>query len=237
MQLYPSRKTLALTAGALAMAAASFSTPAAAVTIFQSAGLPVILGSPLSNIGAYCATCGGSQATGEQFTLGSGSTLTSLTFAAVNYTSGSLTYSTTPPLTVSIYQDGPGNTVGGVVWSQSFNTISDALQSNGVDLATIALPNWNLGPGTYDLFVTGANMAVAGTTLATPLPGSGAIYDGAASPLPGVGDLYFTNYGDLGINLNGVVGTVSAPAPVPGAGFAGLAALALSGLYARMRRA
>ncbi|MGA9599236.1 MAG: hypothetical protein WBS22_03090 [Methylocystis sp.] len=33
------------------------------------------------------------------------------------------------------------------------------------------------------------------------------------------------------------IGTVPAPGPVPGAGFAGLAALALAGLYARARRA
>jgi hypothetical protein len=35
----------------------------------------------------------------------------------------------------------------------------------------------------------------------------------------------------------GCGGVVGSPGPVPGAGFAGLAALALAGLYARMRRA
>ena len=51
-------------------------------------------------------------------------------------------------------------------------------------------------------------------------------------------DFYVVNYAQNGSNFSGLnVQFAATPGPVPGAGLAGLAALALAGLYARARRA
>ena len=210
---------LAASAAALTLTTAA---PAGAAVLYQS--IPDLTVAPSLN--AYCSQCGGDgQSIGQVFSLGSAATANSLTFAVDS------SYVWPTSVTVGIYNDAAGS-VGSNVYNQTFSSFaSDVPTGNGTDLVTVNLGAVSLAPGTYDLFMT--NPADLGIPAYSGGPGNQIFIPVGMSSSPLLtGDSYSNISGsDSAISLS------SAPGPVPGAGFAGLAALALAGLYARTRRA
>jgi hypothetical protein len=133
----------------------------------------------------------------------------------------------------------------GPVTSASLNlsafTITNNLTYNIYDASSLA----STLAGTVSGGWNGTSAAVYNGLVSGPQIGSFALNAGQSNTALtfnlnaiGIADLNAAiANGDTYFAIGGTVNAISAPGPVPGAGVAGLAALALAGLYARTRRA
>ncbi len=135
-----------------------------------------------------------------------------------------------------------GQVTGGL-WSDRLVPGSQTTQWNFATPITAFGGNWDLtpgGPGTGIAFtVTFANNTTQSVGTEVPDSFSGEFFGFTSSlPIISVLETAGTQPGFAETyNLSNLVYSSTVPGPIPGAGFAGLAALALAGVYARVRRA
>ncbi|WP_298668843.1 PEPxxWA-CTERM sorting domain-containing protein [uncultured Sphingomonas sp.] len=146
------KNRLLITAAALTLA---MPAAASAATLFQS--LPDLTVAPATN--AWCSSCGGSYQVFDTFSLGSASTLNSITFAVqANYNY--------PTATTVSFHTLSGGLPGSTIASYTFNPsafVSATLTGNNTALITVALPGLALGAGSYDVsFYSPTNLGVPG---------------------------------------------------------------------------
>lgn len=142
----------------ISILALSFATPrdASGSIIYQS--IPDLSVAPVSS---HCSTCGsGTQQIGEQFSLGSSASIDSINFVVQS------DFFWPTPVTISIYQDGPGAVLGTQLYAATFSSFaSDLPASNGpikTDIVGVFTPDLDLGAGTYDIiFSNPVNLGIA----------------------------------------------------------------------------
>jgi hypothetical protein len=133
--------------------------------------------------------------------------------------------------------------------------IAGSLTANGSDFGDLAISYTVTGSHINDAFLGTAGTAqgdssynvgetligaggTVGTLSATNTSQSDHIFFAQQSSLTVLKDIGWLGNGSTpGVDLSIVSQTFSSPGPVPGAGYAGLLALALAGLYTRARRA
>ena len=210
----------ALVAGATAlMATFAGAVGAQANVIYQS--IPDLTVNPVVN--AWCSQCqSDGQNIGQFFTLGSSAVANTLTFAADS------AYVWPTAVTVDIFQDGGGNTLGANVYHQTFSSFaSDTPTGFGTDVVSVNLGSVALGAGSYDLFLS--NPADFGFPGFGGGPGNQIAEHVGAGSGPASGDgYYFIGGVDGGIQLAGAAG-------VPEPATWGMMLLGLGGLGAMMR--
>jgi hypothetical protein len=111
----------------------------------------------------HCSECssGGqadNQQIGEQFTLASGATIASITFAALTAPvciPGGCAVPVWPvPVTISIYEDGIGDVLGSQLYVSTFSSFASEVHAPYTGILGVNTPGLTLGSGTYDIFFT-----------------------------------------------------------------------------------
>ncbi len=208
-------KLLLAATAALALVAAG---SASAAVVYQS--IPDLTVMPVTN--GYCSECSanGGQ-TGQQFTLASSASISSVQFDVTNF------YYWPSPVTLSVYADAGGDKLGAQLYTQTYSPsafASDTSTAYQTDIVGVTTTGLTLAAGTYDLFLTNPS------NLGIPAYGDSGneiqVTDAAASP-PSVGDSYIVPGNDAGLILQG--NFIGAPEPVSiallGVGLAGLGAI------------
>jgi hypothetical protein len=197
-----------------------------AEVIYQS--IPNLTVAPTVN--AFCSQCSGDGFdTGQAFSLSNSAIAQSISFDVQN------NFFWPTSVTVAIYDQGPGSTVGSLVYSQTFSSFASMTNTgNATDVVTVNVGNLALASGSYLLFLYNpSNLGIPGYASS----GSGSeIFVSSATPNPTVGQTYGFDVGyNAGVSINGTIGTTPLPAALPL--FAtGLGALGLLG-WRRKRKA
>lgn len=210
-------KILAAAVGAGALCASA----ANATVIYQS--IPDLTIAP--NVNGYCSQCASNgQNIGQSFTLASAAVANTLAFAVTNY------YFFPTPVTVDIFTDVGGMTLGVNLYHATFSTfVSDVDTGNATDVVTVNLGNVALAAGSYDLFLTNpSNLGIPNFS-----GGIGGIVNFTGSGVgPATGDRYS---GGLG-GASGVI-LSSGAVPEPAAWVLMVAGFGMVGTLARRRTA
>lgn len=183
-----------------AMTVAAAAGGANAAIIYQS--VPDLAADPAAN--GYCSQCFSSgQNMGQFFTVASNSTANTLTFAV------SSTYFWESSVTVDIFQNAGGDTLGSHIYDATFSSyVSDTSTPFDTDVVTVALGGVSLAAGSYDIFLSNSNVLIIPGF--TGYAGQQIYEEVAGGAGPSVGDSYAFNEGfDTGIQL---VGSVPEPA-------------------------
>lgn len=101
----------------------------------------------------YCSECASDgQQIGQQFTLASGAAIGSVEFTVAN------SYHWPTPVTLSIYGDAGGNTLGALIFSQTYSSFAfETSTLYGTDIVGVNTLGLMLGAGTFDLFLSNSN--------------------------------------------------------------------------------
>jgi hypothetical protein len=216
-------KKTAVSLAAWVVAGVVASLPASAAVIYQS----------ISNLSAapsfnpQCDQCtSNGQNIGENFTLGSGASVGSVLLDVSNG------YAWPTSVTLSIFADSAGNTLGTEAFNETFSTFaSDVNTGNGTDIIGVNTPGLSLAAGTYDAFwdnpnslgISGYDAMGAGTgiyelvgTGAAPATGNTYSYVGPsddegialqsnaiAIPEPATWTMFLVGFGAVGFILHG----------------------------------
>jgi len=184
-----------------ALFALGIATGAGAGVIYQSIPDLSVAAGP-----AWCSQCGSDgQNIGQSFTLSSAAVANTLSFVTDNW------YSWPTSVTVDIFQDGGGNTLGANLYHQTFSTfLSDVNTGLGTDIVTVDLGSVGLAAGSYDLFIFNPN----DLTFPGFFGGSGLqiVQHGAGGTGPSTGNNYTSLGTDGGVRLDG---TSSGAVPEP----------------------
>jgi len=204
-------------AGVFVMGAAFTTTSVCADTLFQS--IPDLTVTPVTN--AWCSSCSGTFQVFDTFSLGSNSTIGSISFDVQT------NYFFPANVTVSIWTINLDGTPGSSLFSQTFAPLDFASIQNTVNntsIVTVLPIGLSLTAGTYDIsFFNPSNLGVPGYS-----GGSGLLYQ------QGIG---FHDGQSAGFLLEGSPSPV--PGPAVGAGLPGLIAACggLLGWWRRKRKA
>lgn len=210
------QKILAVAVGAGLL----FASAANATVIFQS--IPDLTIAP--DVNGYCSQCGSNgQNVGQSFTLASAAVANTLAFAVSDF------YYFPTPVTVDIFTDVGGASLGVNLYHATFSTFASYVDTgNATVVVTVNLGSVALAAGSYDLFLTNPS------DLAIPTfsGGNGSIVNHTAPGVgPVTGDGYAGQNDDAGVILSS--GTV----PEPAAWVLMVAGFGMVGAVARRRTA
>src|ERR1700722_15464648 len=202
----------------VALAALGSIDNAKATVLFQS--VPDLTAHP--TVGTFCSDCPGfgpsipdaQQMIGEKFSLAGGALVSTIEFVVS-------TVSFWPtPVTVTIYADAGSNTLGQVLFGQTFSSFSSQTNTAfSTDVVGVNTSGLDLAAGTYDLFLSNSSGLL--------LPGYGGgtgnqiILSGVtAPPPPGHAYTFGTAPLDTGLSLQGTPVPEPSSMAILGAGLA-----------------